>query len=149
MNLKYQKSISGLDIISETVCLKVAADGYIRLTFDEFRRIELVHLISGLDEDERPLLREAAVATDITGYTEWVSATEPVISIGWDWMIRISRDRRSFYDRIAEPRGNVMLVDIHGQDFGPGKSATLIETVIDDMPWQDVVQTFINSRYAC
>jgi hypothetical protein len=142
------KSINGPNIITDTNYLTIAADGYIRLTFDEFRRIELVHLISGLDEDayEQPL--DGAIQTDITGYTEWVSNTTPAISIGWDWMIKITPNAKSIYQRSSEPRSNVMLIDTHGQDFGFSKSATLIETVIDDWGWKELVHKYINQRYA-
>lgn len=145
MNLK---SSYVLNISTDPNHLKVAADGYIRLTFDEFRQIGLVHLISGLDEDGNEQSVDAAILTDISGYTEWVSNTISVISIGWDWMIKISPEGRGVYHRSSEPRGNVMLIDSHGQDFGPGKTTTLIETVIDDSCWQEVVQSYINNRYS-
>ncbi|MDD4914190.1 MAG: DUF4902 domain-containing protein [Methylococcales bacterium] len=145
MNLK---SINGPAVITDPSSLKVASDGYIRLTFEEFRRIDLVHLISGLDEDGHEQVLDAAIQTNITGYTEWVSNTMPAISIGWDWTIKITQGFGGVYIRVAEPRGNVMLVDSHGQDFGPGKSATLIETVIDEIAWQNVVKSYINHRYS-
>jgi hypothetical protein len=136
------------NIITELNPLKVAADGYIRLSFEGFRHVGLVHLISGLDEDCGQQPTDAAIQTDISGYTEWISNTSAVISIGWDWTIKIAPGGLNVYFRCSEPRSNVMLVDAHGQDFGPGKSTTLIETVIDDMSWQDVVKSYINSRYS-
>jgi hypothetical protein len=59
--------------------------GYIYLTVDEFCAGALVHLISGIDQECHLAGGAGAVATAITGYTEWVSADAPLVTIGWDW----------------------------------------------------------------
>ena len=86
-------NITGVENITGLPIITIAPDGYIRLTFEEFRKISLIHLISGLDEDELVSLQEGATITEITGYTEWVSDTIPTISIGWDWAIQQTQVR--------------------------------------------------------
>ena len=58
--------------------------GYIYLTVDEFCAGALVHLISGVDQEWQLAGCTGAVATAITGYTEWVSVEGPVVTIGWE-----------------------------------------------------------------
>jgi len=73
-----------------------------RLTVEELRQISLVHLLSGLDEDNPALLQEGAIFSEITGYTEWVSTTSPAISIGWDWMLQSSQAGAVYYKRVSD-----------------------------------------------
>jgi hypothetical protein len=127
--------------------IAISPDSYIRLTVETLRKITFVHLVSGLDDDEPALLRKGAIFTEITGYTEWISETTPAISIGWDWMIQPAQEKGGCYQRISEPRSNLMLIDSQHQDFGSAKAAALIEAVIDEMAWQDVTRDYINTRY--
>lgn len=76
--------------------------------------------------------------TTISGYTEWVSASCPVVSIGWDWHIRLWTAQRPFaLARLGQPRSNVMLVYSTGNDTGWHKNLELLSTVVDALPWQE------------
>lgn len=141
------KNITGEEVITGPSIITIAPDGYIRLTFEEFRQISLMHLISGLDEEKPVLLQAGATFTEITGYTEWMSDTTPAISIGWDWLIQPAQGRGGYYKRASEPRSNLMLVDSHQQDLGATKTALLIETVIDEIDWQSIMHEYISIRY--
>ncbi len=137
----------GADVITIVPNIAVSPDSYIRLTFEAFRKITLVHLISGLDEDKSELLQEGAMSTEITGYTEWISEITPIISVGWDWTIRPTQEKDGHYKRISEPRSNLMLIDSQKRDFGSARTTILIETVIDEMAWQNKTYQYISSRY--
>lgn len=139
--------ITGAEGIAIMPIIAISSDSYIRLTFERFRKITFVHLVSGLDDDKPAMLQKGTIFTEITGYTEWVSETTPTISIGWDWMIQPTQEKEGFYKRISEPRSNLMLIDSQQQDFGPVKTAMLIETVIDEIVWQNVIQQYISKRY--
>lgn len=141
------KNIYGVETITIQPIMRIDPDSYIRLTFDEFRQLPLVHLISGLDEDKPILLPEGAIYSDITGYTEWVSDTMPAVSVGWDWMIQSTQVKGEYYKRISEPRSNLMLVNAQQRDLGPTKTAALIETVIDKIAWKNVISQYISTRY--
>lgn len=139
--------LPGVNVIINRSIIAISPDGYIRLTFEEFRKISLVHLISGIDEDTPVLLQKGATFADITGYTEWVSDTTPTISIGWDWIIQPLQAKNIYYKRASEPRSNLMLVDAQQRDLGPTKNTTLIEIVVDEIAWQNVTQSYISTRY--
>lgn len=141
-HIKRGKVNKGLPIIV------ISPDSYIRLTFEELRQISLVHLISGIDEDTPVLLQKGVSFSEITGYTEWVSNTEPAISIGWDWIIQTLQAKNFHYKRVSEPRSNLMLIDAQQCDLGSVKTAILIEIILDEMNWQSVVQQYISTQYA-
>ncbi len=126
--------------------MRLFPDGYVRLTLEQFQAIPLVHLLSGLDPDAPLHLHEGASQTDISGYTEWVSETAPIITLGWDWRMEgVSGQAR--YLRTGLPRSNIMLVDKLRQDLGPSNTAKLLEVAIDKTAWQAAVQRYIMDIY--
>ena len=80
--------------------------GYLYLSFAELNELVLVHLISGVDQDI-DIGGDYAVATSITGYTEWISEGRQV-SIGWDWQMLATRGAATLR-RASLPNSNVML----------------------------------------
>ena len=102
--------------------LTVSDDGYIRLTHAELEQELLIHLVSGLDEDTDNI----EGVTTMTGYTEWVSASTPTISMGWDWQLGATEQ----LIRISDIRSNVMLQNIHSIDCDMPKNNALLEHFI-------------------
>ncbi len=141
------QSPASRDTSSVDNLFSVSADGYVRLTLDELRYISLDHFMSGLDEDSPASVSRAAVATEITGYTEWLTAGSPAISIGWDWQMGASEGRIAL-QRVSEPRSNLMLQDSDRQDVGPSQTAMLLEIYIDSLIWQLPVQQYIHNGYS-
>lgn len=126
--------------------ITLSADGRVRLTLTTLLGLSLEHVISGID-DERPAVpRHGAVASSISGYTEWGHCAAPAISIGWDWALD-ALDGRSLV-RGGEPRSNIMLLGHDGRDLGALRTALLIQGAIDAMDWQGVVRHTINTRYS-
>jgi len=125
----------------------LSKDGYVRLTLETFLSSPLVHLLSGLDDDKPPLLQEGASLARVSGYTEWVSATMPTITLGWDWRLDVSQ-RYLVYVKLSAPRSNVMLVDALLRDLGSTKTSALLESAIDTFAWQDEVHHYIIAKYA-
>lgn len=126
--------------------ITLSDDGYVRMTVAALRTTPLVHLLSGVDEDASDLPWEGASCRPISGYTEWVSVTTPVITLGWDWRVDVSTGR-PHYERLGAPRSNVMLIDGHGQDLGFARTAGLIEAFVDAFCWQEDLHQFIVTRY--
>lgn len=126
--------------------LSISPDGYIRLSLSLLASIELVHLVSGLDEDMPASPCESAAPTAITGYTEWVSTTSPAISLGWDWIMEVA-DGIVQPARLGEPRSNCMLVDESNGDLGPARSNAALAEFVDTLPWQAETGKQIASRY--
>jgi Domain of unknown function (DUF4902) len=129
--------------------IALSEDGYVRLSQARMRAIPLVHLISGLDADPAGPDTGAVGATRaaIAGYTEWLSLTIPALSLGWDWALE-SADRELRYQRVGEPRSNIMLLDSHGRDLGPISSAVALALLVDEFNWQDTVASFVRTRYS-
>ncbi|MES9961471.1 MAG: DUF4902 domain-containing protein [Sedimenticola sp.] len=127
--------------------LSVSSDGYVRLTLNTLRDIPLTHCISGLDDEGAGFDRGRDDSQcDISGYTEWVSATEPAISVGWDWRLQMSGGG-CHYSRAGSARSNLMLIGADNEDLGPDRTARLIESVLDAMDWQSVTFNAIGDRY--
>jgi hypothetical protein len=118
--------------------------GYVHMPISQLRSLRLVHLISGMDEDGDDDPRDAAAATAITGYTEWIA--KECITIGWDWQMRAA-GKEVELTRVSEPSSNVMLQNAAGVDLGAGSTATVLETYIDDFNWQTAALEHITTRY--
>lgn len=124
----------------------LSEDGYVRLSFAEIQSVPLVHRISGLDEPTRPADSTGGLQTSITGYTEWVSTTDPVITLGWDWQMEAAHHTVSLR-RTSDPRSNVMLLDPAGADLGPARTLVLLGALVDALKWESDVQRNISVRY--
>ena len=122
-------------------------DGYVRLTVETFLDMPLVHLVSGLDEDKPIPSQEGGSLASISGYTEWVSATTPIVTLGWDWWLDMSQGQ-AVYVRLGESRSNIMLVDAMQGDLGTAKTLVLLEAAIDALEWREVAQEHITTLYA-
>ena len=125
--------------------LTISPDGYIRLSLDLMRHTRLVHLISGLDQDNPPLPPDGAVPTTISGYTEWVSEGSAPLTVGWDWQLHAEVNPVRM-ERISEPRSNIMLLDDQQQDLGPARTSALLASLIDGMAWQDAALRHMNPQ---
>ncbi|MES2316849.1 MAG: DUF4902 domain-containing protein [Pseudomonadota bacterium] len=121
-------------------------NGYVRLTYAGFQALCLQHLISGVDEDGPDDAPDGASATAITGYTEWISSEQPMLTIGWDWQM-LPGDRGVRLRRESEPRSNVMLQSPAREDLGAAKTTVLLETIVDSFDWQTEALAHISDRY--
>lgn len=126
--------------------ISVSDDGYIRLTAGAIRSLVLVHLISGLDEGVENSQAEGGCVTHISGYTEWVSQTVPVITLGWDWFLDCSGGTQKLL-RAGKPSSNVMSVDCNRKDLGYCATVDLLCSFVDGMDWQLAVTDVIRKRY--
>ncbi|WKB51106.1 DUF4902 domain-containing protein [Eleftheria terrae] len=97
------------------------------------------HLFSGLDPEclDGALPLCGGAAAGISGYTEWVSCDEPLLSLGWDWRL----DHRSGWPEVAAPgvRSNLMLVDEQGFDLGSALTIDRLNALLKTLDWQAAV----------
>jgi hypothetical protein len=115
----------------------VSRDGYIRLSLEHLSRLPFMHLASDIDASILEDLQLQAVPALAAGYSEWISATTPAISLGWSWFVH-SRSHRLLPAPEAV-RSNVMLVDVHGYDLGPTATSFLFTTWLATHDWQYAV----------
>jgi hypothetical protein len=116
-------------------------DFYVRVQAQALSGTVLTHLESGVDtddEDELTLRKfdSACALPSIRGFTEWVSQSEPVVSVGWDWVLtgpnELKLDRNSV-------RTNLMLVDAQGVDCGQEATVHAVVRLIEQTPWEAAV----------
>jgi len=121
--------------------------GYIYLTVDELCAGALVHLISGVDQECGLACAAGATATAITGYTEWVSQGERILTLGWDWQMQAIGDA-VFLQRVGPPSSNLMLQSPAGRDLGHAQTVALLNDYVDGFDWQHATLRHISVRYA-
>lgn len=138
-------SVPGLSDNDVITSFSLSEDGYIRLPPLLFRATELRHLMSGLDGPATPQRIDSD--TEIVGYTEWVSLTNPVITVGWDWRLAAVGSTPGCV-RIADPFSNVMFVDDRSRDLGSVRTAQLLSEAIDQRSWSPTVLAAIATRYS-
>ena len=126
--------------------ITLSADSFIRVPLSGLLDISFIHLLSALDEAHPDSTSFATNVCTISGYTEWITATTPAITIGWDWEQTI-RNSVSNYVRVGNPRSNLMLLDLKERDLGYDASACLLGSLIDTLLWQEEVNQAINAKY--
>jgi hypothetical protein len=119
--------------------------GYIYLTLDEFYAGRLVHLMSGVDQECHLGSCTGAMVTAITGYTEWVSAAAPVLTIGWDWQM-IAEENVVRLERVGPPSSNVMLLSPGRRELGHAGTVALLNGYLDGFDWQAATLAHIGAR---
>lgn len=118
--------------------MKISTDGLILLSLKELLDTPLVHLFSDVDQDITSPIRQCGTVTPISGYTEWINASKPTISIGWDWMLKVSHNGLE-WTRIGPPRTNLVLLDAHEVAFDWRSNLIELAAVVDTMAWQTQV----------
>lgn len=114
--------------------VSICTDGYIRLTPEQFEALRFEHLLSGIEHDPSSLQNECGASTTIFGYTEWISSTSPVISLGWDWNLH-GQNRKAYCVHSGDVRSNVMFVDNHEKDLGLEQTNLLLERWLSSFDW--------------
>ena len=114
--------------------LKLSDDGFVRMNFTDLMKESLSHLISIKEE-----IKVSEPFTTIFGYTEWISVTVPIISVGWDWKMSYD-DRFVKIVKVGQPRSNVMLLDYMKCDIGLDHTESLMGQKIDTIGWEMLVK---------
>lgn len=122
-------------------------DGFLRITLSDLLSANLIHVISGLDDDDPMELHHCGTMTSIMGYTEWVGGDcGASISLGWDWCLGRDVCGGVTCMRVGLPRSNIMLVDALSRDYGWNRNLEVLATVVDAMPWADQTQRVLQQR---
>jgi hypothetical protein len=127
--------------------MRISSNGLIRLSIEELLSTPITHLVSGVDAQNGPQADSCGTVTSISGYTEWVSTREPIISIGWDWCIQLTPSGLH-WSRVGWPSSNVLLVEGGGCDTDWERSRDILATVIDALPWREQLPQLVAARYA-
>jgi len=118
---------------SKYEALQMSLDGYIRMTFDAFTKLEFTLRRSWEDEALHEDLRSEGIETSCAGYCEWGTDATRSVSIGWAWFGLPC-------GRLAVAPGgistNVMLVTRRTRyDLGQSKTDELLQVWLASEPW--------------
>lgn len=116
------------------------------MTASTFENIPMVHLLSGLDGEKNDSNQSQTNACGISGYTEWVSSTTPVVTIGWDWRLEIAKGTAR-YVLEGFPRSNLMFLDAERRDLGPIRTAAMLKASVEAIGWQAETYKAISAKY--
>lgn len=145
--MSHDRTPAGRPAAMSAHIISLSDDGYIRLTHDALLGVSLAHLISGVDDECSETIGRGVGVSPICGYTEWISTSSPVLSLGWDWQL-VGACGEVRCAKLCAPRSNVMLIDAHGHDLGAAETAGLLGRVVDALAWQPEVMADITTRYA-
>lgn len=115
----------------------VSRDGYIRVASRGLDDITLVHLSSDPDSDFLDELRRRTVPAVAAGFSEWISSSVPVVSLGWGWFVHSHSGRL-----LLAPdgvRSNLMLTDTRGYDIGLPATSQMLSDWLVTYPWHQSV----------
>jgi hypothetical protein len=128
--------------------IELTDDGLTRLTYSDLKGISFKHIYSELNQDKTAFSSVQDSQTILSGLTEWVSDTTPVLSIGWDWKFDPFKTPPD-YKLDGKPYSNIMLIS-ETERVDIGKSATLeiLICYISKLSWPDSVKTYLNGKYA-
>lgn len=128
--------------------LFVSDDGYVRMPAAMARTLRFAHVLSGLDDDCPEHCMEGGCIQSISGYTEWLTDTDPVITVGWDWRLDPTGTTPG-YVRHGSPRTNLMARDDQmAKDLGDLRTEALLAALIDRLDWQSTVRRYLSIRYS-
>ena len=113
----------------------LSIDGYVRMKFETFQHTEILHWLSGIDDDRPSAGGIGANYSDITGYTEWISNSVPAITIGWDWKLT-SVSGAATLIHTGIPGSNLMFLDGNNLDLGAARTRQLLVNWLDIFNWQ-------------
>jgi hypothetical protein len=123
-------------------------DGYVRVFVSHLPNLRFTHFLSGLDDDASECNFEGGSRASISGYTEWLTDTRPIVTAGWDWHLDLTSGT-PIYVREGLPRTNLMLVDgTTNHDLGDTQTGLMLSELIDQSEWQANVSKHIATRYA-
>jgi len=123
----------------------ISHDGYIRLSLRHLDELPFIHLDSAFDPEILEELQARTIPACHAGYSEWISNTDPAISIGWSWFVHA--DSRRILPAPEAVRSNVMLVDARGYDLGPAETSMMFATWIATREWTPAVQDVLDSTH--
>lgn len=125
----------------------VGADGLVRMTVHELLDMHFHHVWTEIDAGAQDPIGTCGTACEWTGFTEWVSAESPRITLGWDWRLRCVSDAVVLLQD-GEARTNVMLVDADNRDVGWIKNLQVLSTLVQAVGWAEPVQRALQERYS-
>lgn len=113
--------------------LSYSFDGYFRLTFNAFTRLNFIHKSAWEDTDLCRELRADNIPADRAGYCEWDTGGSRAVSIGWAWF---AIDGGGMFVAPGGVNSNLMLITQKRYDIGVSKTTELLRAWLSSVSWQ-------------
>ena len=110
-------------------------EGLLQLQRSELAALRLIHLLSGMDDEEDGVAADACgrVAA-MSGYTEWVSPDASRLTLGWDWQLLPGVGRPQVM-RLGLPRTNIQVLDAGLRPLPWDDNLQVLADFIDGIDW--------------
>lgn len=111
-------------------------EGLLHLQPSELAALRLVHLMSGMDDEEDPVVAAGRCGrvAQMSGYTEWVSPDASTLTLGWDWQL-LPGVGRPQVARLGLPRTNIQVLDASLRPLPWTHSLQVLADFIDHIDW--------------
>jgi len=116
--------------------VQVTPEGFVLLSRTKLFKIRFTHLATGIDSESIHQLGRQGL---LNGFTEWISESEPVISIGWDWSHILNKDCSRIF-RTCVIRSNIKL-----KEFDSNIDEPASKELTCNLAWQLEVRFFSQS----
>jgi len=67
--------------------LRIQSDGLIRLTSNDLKSLPFVHFDSQMEDVDYRTKYLQSGSLNATGLSEWISESNPTVSVGWSWRL--------------------------------------------------------------
>lgn len=127
---------------------EVGIDGYIRITVEDLFRVDFQHMDTELELCGTFELKQCGTRSSIWGFTEWVSKDHR-LSLGWDWFL-VCRNGARIWECLYKDciRSNVLIVDDFSRDLPVEVGQTVLESLVERIPWRGRVLERLRDKYA-
>ena len=110
-------------------------DGLLHLRQAQLDALRLVHLMSGMDDDEAPPGHAACGRqAPLSGYTEWICPEAATLTLGWDWQLLPGMGGPQVA-RLGLPRTNIQVLDDGLRPLPWERNLHVLAEYIDRIDW--------------
>ena len=134
------------DTLNEATGFTVSPDGYVRMTYDLLQKEVFQHFDSGLYLEQQNSTITNDKASEMCGYTEWITEGTPQLSMGWDWKFQHSATVPSFV-MVGLPYTNILIQKDNFEDLSQQASLGLLSQHIESLNWSAPLLRHITKRY--
>ncbi|MCG9576089.1 DUF4902 domain-containing protein [Vibrio tubiashii] len=122
--------------------LRSISDGPIKVTVEKLRKVNMTLFEAGLYED-LDLQSFTNCETQMTGYAEWSSDTQPKLSIGIDWAFLNGK-----YQIDGNPFANFIIQSSEGIDLPKDESLLQTKHFLNERCWYKSLIEKLDNTYS-
>jgi len=127
--------------------MEYSETGAVKLNVHELHPLQLMHLFSELDQCTQRCPADCGCIAALQGYTEWISTTQPALSLGWDWAYVMYAGKAEMR-RDGPPRTNIQLINAQGVVIAWPLNLAILSDYVDQLSWQSSTQQHMHAQYA-